>query len=162
MLRLSSKPGGIQAAVAGVLALFVAMAPQAHGHVTPGVVQRPIRSGDLGTEEPFSSNPESESGAQAPADQGARAVGTTQEAEAVSTYMQCWEDKLGKSGDRGSNSLLIDIHVPGVTGEFIVMGEAAASEPLLIPLPPAVWSGLGGLLGVGVLGAIRRARGSRW
>ena len=37
---------------------------------------------------------------------------------------------------------------------------AALAEPLLIPLPPAVRSGLGGLVGLGLLGAMRRS--TRW
>ena len=83
------------------------------------------------------------------------------ETEATSTYMQSWEDKLGRRGGGGLDNMVIDIDVPGSAGEVSGVEEAQATEPVLIPLPPAVWSGLGGLLGLGVLGAIRRAGGRR-
>lgn len=72
-------------------------------------------------------------------------------AEPVSTYLLCWEDKLGRRGDRDYNDRVIELRTH--SGE--VATAAAASEPLLIPLPPALWSGLAGII---VLGGIRGTR----
>jgi len=77
-----------------------------------------------------------------------------------STYLLCWEDKLGRRSDRDFNDMVVEIRTASTASE--AAAAAAISEPLLIPLPPALWSGLGGLIGVGAFGAVRRSRGCRW
>jgi len=73
--------------------------------------------------------------------------GTAQQA---SVYLMCWEDKFAGRTDRDYNDLVVELQV----------GEAAAreamSQPLLIPLPPGAWTGLAGLLSVGLLLWTRR------
>jgi hypothetical protein len=73
--------------------------------------------------------------------------------EAASTYLLCWEDKFSKRSDRDFNDMVVEVKT--VSGA--VASTAALTEPLLIPLPSGMWSGLGGLLG---LGAIRFVRGA--
>ena len=73
----------------------------------------------------------------------------TQEA---SVYLLCWEDKFAKRSDRDYNDLVVEL----TAGE--AASEAAMAEPLLIPLPPAAWTGLGGLMAVGVFSRLRGIR----
>jgi hypothetical protein len=61
-------------------------------------------------------------------------------------YVLFWEDKLGPKSDFDFNDLVVEV--------------AAKSDPLMIPLPPAAWSGLVGMALVGMIGGYRRAR--RW
>lgn len=81
--------------------------------------------------------------------------------DATATYLLCWEDKLGRRSDRDFNDLVVEIRT-AATGGQAADSAAVISEPLLIPLPPALWSGLGGLIGLGAFGAVRRSRGRRW
>lgn len=62
------------------------------------------------------------------------------------TYVLFWEDKWGPKSDFDFNDLVVEV--------------TAKSDPLMIPLPPAAWSGLAGLGVIGVIGGSRRAR--RW
>jgi hypothetical protein len=78
-----------------------------------------------------------------------------------STYLLFWEDKLGRRSDRDFNDLVVEIRTASTASDAAATA-AAISEPLLIPLPPALWSGLGGLVGLGAFGAVRRSRGRRW
>jgi hypothetical protein len=73
-------------------------------------------------------------------------------AQQASVYLLCWEDKFSKRSDRDYNDLVVEVRA----GE--AASEAAMAEPLLIPLPPAAWTGLGGLLGVGVVSRMRKIR----
>ena len=77
-------------------------------------------------------------------------------ADPVSTYQLCWEDKLGRRNDSDYNDLIIELR----TDAGGVATAAAISEPLLIPLPPAVWSGLTGIAALATVSAARRVR--RW
>jgi len=79
----------------------------------------------------------------------------------TATYLLCWEDKLGRRSDRDFNDMVVEIRT-ATTANEAAASAAAISEPLLIPLPPAVWSGLSGLIGLGAFGAVRRSRGRRW
>ena len=72
--------------------------------------------------------------------------------EGSATFLLCWEDKLARRSDRDYNDMVIEIR----TSTSAAAAAAALAEPLLIPLPPGVWSGLGGLLGLGAIGAFRR------
>ena len=76
------------------------------------------------------------------------------QSDAATTYLLCWEDKLAKRSDRDYNDMVMEMR----TTSSAAAAAAALSEPLLIPLPAAVWSGLAGLLGVGAIGAFRKAR----
>jgi len=62
------------------------------------------------------------------------------------TYLLFWEDKWGKNSDFDFNDLVVEV--------------STAGQPLLIPLPPAAWSGIAGLAMLGLLTASKRAR--RW
>jgi len=65
---------------------------------------------------------------------------------APGTTLLFWEDSTGRQADFDFNDLVVEVNATG--------------EPLLIPLPAAAWSGLSGLVGLGVLGGYKRAR--RW
>jgi hypothetical protein len=62
------------------------------------------------------------------------------------TYVLFWEDKSGPKSDFDFNDLVVEV--------------TAKSDPLMIPLPSAVWNGLVGLAVVGAVGTSRRRR--RW
>ena len=68
----------------------------------------------------------------------------------ASVYLLCWEDRFANRSDRDYNDLVIEVQA----------AEAAArepmSQPLLIPLPPGAWTGLAGLLGLGLISSLRR------
>jgi hypothetical protein len=81
--------------------------------------------------------------------------------DGTNTYLLCWEDKLGRRSDRDFNDMVVEVRTASKVSEDAA-AAAAISEPLLIPLPPALWSGLAGLAGVGALGAVKRVRGGRW
>lgn len=74
--------------------------------------------------------------------------------EGSAMYLLCWEDKLAKRSDRDYNDMVVEIR----TTSSAAAAAAALAEPLLIPLPLGVWSGLGGLLGLGAMGAMRGLR----
>ena len=78
--------------------------------------------------------------------------------EGAATYLLCWEDRLGKRSDRDYNDMVIELKTTPTLAGAAATAAAAISEPLLIPLPPALWSGLGGLVGLGVFGAVRRSK----
>jgi hypothetical protein len=65
-------------------------------------------------------------------------------------YLLCWEDKFARRSDRDYNDLVVELQ----TAE--AAARAPLTQPLLIPLPPAAWPGLGGLLGVGVFARFRK------
>ena len=65
-----------------------------------------------------------------------------------SVYLLCWEDKFARRSDRCAQDMAAEVQA------------AAASEPLLIPLPPAAFSGLIGLAGLAGVGVVRRVRRS--
>ena len=71
-------------------------------------------------------------------------------AQRASVYLLCWEDKLARRSDRDYNDLVVELEAADVAA------QAPLSQPLLIPLPPPAWTGLGGLLGLGVASALRR------
>ena len=85
-------------------------------------------------------------------------VDTPGEGNGATTYLLCWEDKLGQGSDRDYNDTVGEIKPADAADAGAT--AAALAEPLLIPLPPAVRSGLGGLVGLGLLGAMRRS--TRW
>ena len=60
------------------------------------------------------------------------------------TYVLFWEDKWGPKSDFDFNDLVIEV--------------AAKSDPLMIPLPPAAWSGLASLAAIGAVGTWKRTR----
>jgi len=62
------------------------------------------------------------------------------------TFILFWEDKWGPNSDFDFNDLVVEM--------------TTSSDPLLIPLPPAAWSGLAGLTVIGFVSGCRRAR--RW
>jgi hypothetical protein len=66
-------------------------------------------------------------------------------AEQTSVYLLCWEDKFARRSDRDYNDLVIELQAAEAAA------RAPISQPLLIPLPPAAWPGLAGLLSVGVM-----------
>ena len=80
------------------------------------------------------------------------------------TYLRSWGEKLSRPAARDAGSMVIEIKTDPEPGSTTVAPESAAAasaaEPLLIPLPPAVWTGLSGFVGLGVAGMIRRGR--RW
>ena len=65
-------------------------------------------------------------------------------------YLQCWEDRFARPADR-NEKLLIEIKI----GDDLAASPLA--QPLLIPLPPAAWPGLAGLL-AGIWGSRGRRR----
>jgi hypothetical protein len=82
-------------------------------------------------------------------------------ADESGTYLLCWQDRLGRRSDRDITDMSVQIQPASITGE-VIPPAPVISEPLLIPLPPALWSGLSGLIGLGAFGAVRRSRGRRW
>jgi len=66
----------------------------------------------------------------------------------VQTWMLFWEDLPAPSSDFDFNDFVVEMKTdPPAT---------ASTPPLLIPLPPAAWTGLSGLMGLGLVGGIRR------
>ena len=63
---------------------------------------------------------------------------------APGTTLLFWEDSAGRQADFDYNDLVVEI--------------TASGEPLLIPLPAAAWSGLSGLVGLGVLAGYKKVR----
>jgi len=63
---------------------------------------------------------------------------------APGTTLLFWEDSSGRQADFDYNDLVIEL--------------TASGEPLLIPLPAAAWSGLSGLVGLGVLAGYKKIR----
>ena len=70
--------------------------------------------------------------------------------EPGSIYLLCWENRFTQRSDRDDNNLVIEIHVAEEAEQMPL------SQPLLIPLPPAAWPGLAGL--VAVAWGLRRRR----
>jgi len=70
-------------------------------------------------------------------------------AHPASVYLQCWEDRFARRSDRDDNDFVVEIQA----GE---VGRTPFSQPLLIPLPPAVWTGLSGFAGLSLFAWIRR------
>lgn len=68
----------------------------------------------------------------------------------ASVYLLCWEDRFAGRSDRDYNDLVVEVQAAEA------VARDAMSQPLLIPLPPAAWSGLSGLVGLGVLSRLRR------
>jgi hypothetical protein len=58
----------------------------------------------------------------------------------ASVYLQCWEDKFAKRSDRDYNDLVVEVQAAELAA------RAPFTQPLLIPLPPPVWTGLAGLV----------------
>ena len=96
--------------------------------------------------------------------------------DGASTFLRCWEGKLGQR-DRGADEMVIAFNAapdlsaglgqdPGSAARSAAAAalapaeDASAAPPLLIPLPPALWTGLGGFAGLGIVGVVRRSR--RW
>lgn len=73
--------------------------------------------------------------------------------EATNTYLLCWEDKFARRSDRDYNDMVVEVK----TASGAAAAAAALTEPLLIPLPAGLWSGLGGLLGLGAIRFLRNA-----
>ena len=73
----------------------------------------------------------------------------------ASVFLLCWEDKFSRRSDRDFNDLVVEMQA----GEAAT--RSALAEPLLIPLPPAAWTGLAGLLSLGVASVVRRRPSAR-
>lgn len=73
----------------------------------------------------------------------------------ASVFLLCWEDKFSRRSDRDYNDLVVEVQA----GE--AAARAALAEPLLIPLPPAAWTGLAGLLSLGVASLMKRRPNGR-
>jgi hypothetical protein len=73
-------------------------------------------------------------------------------AQQASVYLLCWEDRFARRSDRDYNDLVIELRSTEAAA-----AQAPLSQPLLIPLPPAAWPGLAGLLAV-AWGSGRRKR----
>jgi hypothetical protein len=58
----------------------------------------------------------------------------------ASVYLLCWEDKFAKRSDRDYNDLVVEVQAAELAS------RAPFNQPLLIPLPPPVWTGLTGLI----------------
>ena len=70
-------------------------------------------------------------------------------AQQASVYLLCWEDRFAGRSDRDYNDLVVEVSAAEA------MSRNAVSQPLLIPLPPAAWTGLSGMLGLAVLARLR-------
>jgi hypothetical protein len=70
----------------------------------------------------------------------------------ASVYLLCWEDKFASRSDRDYNDFVIEVQAAEIAA------RAPLNQPLLIPLPPAGWTGLAGLLGIASIKPFRR----RW
>lgn len=81
---------------------------------------------------------------------GAKGDGSPRSGQPASLYLRCLESHLAPRNDRGDSRLVFEMEAAEVTS------RAALAQPLLIPLPPAAWTGLGGFLGVA--GVLYRAR----
>jgi hypothetical protein len=57
----------------------------------------------------------------------------------ASVYLLCWEDKFAKRRDRDYNDLVVEVQAAELAA------RAPFTQPLLIPLPPPLWTGLAGL-----------------
>jgi Domain of unknown function (DUF4114) len=57
----------------------------------------------------------------------------------ASVYLLCWEDKFAKRSDRDYNDLVVEVQAAELAA------RAPFTQPLLIPLPPPMWTGLAGL-----------------
>jgi hypothetical protein len=78
-------------------------------------------------------------------------TGLPNQAPDTQTWMLFWEDTVSEYADWDYNDLVVKL----VTDPPSV---GAATAPLLIPLPPAAWSGLSGLAVLLVVGGIARVR----
>ncbi|HEX4125456.1 MAG TPA: hypothetical protein VHY37_12065 [Tepidisphaeraceae bacterium] len=67
----------------------------------------------------------------------------------VQTWMLFWEDTAAPASDWDYNDLVVELQTDP---------PAPSTTPLLIPLPPAVWSGLSGLVALLVVAGIGRYR----
>jgi hypothetical protein len=77
--------------------------------------------------------------------------GLPNQAPNTQTYMLFWEDTIAPYSDWDYNDLVVKLVTdPPSTG--------GSTPPLLIPLPPAVWSGLSGLAALLMVGGIARLR----
>ena len=68
----------------------------------------------------------------------------------VSTWMLFWEDVPAPAADFDFNDLVVELKTDPPLG--------VGTPPVAIPLPPAVWTGLSGLIGLATIGACRRLR----
>lgn len=73
----------------------------------------------------------------------------------ASVFLLCWEDKFSRRSDRDFNDLVVEVQAAEAST------RAALAEPLLIPLPPAAWTGLAGLLSLGVASVLKRKPNGR-
>lgn len=73
----------------------------------------------------------------------------------ASVFLLCWEDKFSRRGDADFNDLVVEVQSADAAT------RAALAEPLLIPLPPAAWTGLAGLLSLGVASVLKRRPSGR-
>ena len=78
--------------------------------------------------------------------------------DVAADYIVSWEDRLGHRAERSLDDMVIEIRLP----EGADQTASVVSEPLLIPLPSALWSGLSSFVCLGVLGVVKRSRGRRW
>ena len=67
----------------------------------------------------------------------------------ASVYLLCWEDRFAGRRDRDYTDLVVEVQAAEA------LSRSAVSQPLLIPLPPAAWTGLSGLIALGVLARLR-------
>jgi len=68
------------------------------------------------------------------------------------TYLMFWEDLWGRRADWDFNDLVVQVQTSG--GGI----DDAGGDPVMVPVPPAVWTGLSGLLGLGALGGLGKVR----
>jgi hypothetical protein len=77
---------------------------------------------------------------------------------AVKTWLTFWEDKPAHTG-WDYNDLVVEMKTKGISAAAVAPAPAAIrAEPLLIPLPTAATSGLGGLLALVIAAKIHRLR----
>lgn len=76
--------------------------------------------------------------------------GTPWAGQPAPIHLRCGESVFARRSDRDDNALMVEVQAAELTS------RAALAQPLLIPLPPGAWTGLGGFVGVGVV--LYRAR----
>lgn len=74
-------------------------------------------------------------------------------AQPAPVYLLCWEDRFARRSDRDCKDLVVEVRAAEA-----LAAQAPLSQPLLIPLPPAAWPGLAGLVAVAWGSRRRRSR----
>ena len=76
----------------------------------------------------------------------------------VHTWLLFWEDRAAQRREMDYADLAVEVTTRAQQSPRTVGGAAPVTAPVLIPLPPAAWTGLSGLLGLAGFRWIKRSR----